>query len=905
MDDSDDFDSDPFNYSGAKRIKVQSSQAKNKTRSKLQLKNKENTRKNPTKKFVKTKRLAGTQVAAATKPRPTNSYFQSATQQTDISGFKGNRSNAPVLIRCFALLLTPCLYAACPSCQVPLHLLGRAGQVSARVHVADCDPDAAATRVECPHGAACDSNVVAHYARYGHPLVPVTPDLPSPRPRPLFTSTTTSVSGRANGGKSPQPSQKRRCPSPIIAVRRSGSVSGQSQARGSAAPVSQSRQPWCSPDKADRRPSTQKTLLSSKSETCKKCGNVFEGRSDLLDNHLCIARLDSTVDTHSNSQSSSPLIGTERQRKFLNGLGQVADDNVRRNVPERLTFSQEDMFNDSMNSRIEGAIKNLESTERLNPDDVNDDVDVGGKSNREKVFVNGKVHDISLEPSEPDDENVGRADDVSKPIRITGCQKDSQSEELEVSMRIDPGVHCTGVRLRVPLKRSSSGQERPVEVSANYTNIASPSPAKSPAKQATITDFYSSPTKTSKSGETKSENSSNANGAKKRWDEIFSKPGPSKKGYIVAEYNSQSSQEREKAKGKESKKAPFYKFISGTNLAVDAFNFGDLKGVKYYLLSHFHYDHYIGLNKSWKQLIVCSSITKRLLVFKLKVSEGVIRTLDPGQTKRLGDCVVTAVDANHCPGAVMFVIKLTSGATILHTGDFRAVPEMEECPEFWNLSVDKLYLDTTYCKPDYDFPSQSDVIHRTVELVREFLQRKPKTVVLVGAYAIGKERIFKAVVESLNCKLWGDNTRVDTWRCLEDGDILSRLVGDRKRAQVHVINNGLVNYPKLGQEFEKFSAGSPWEHVLGVKPTGWSHSLGESAEASLVSLEAVTRGKVSLLEVPYSEHSSYGEMRRFVRFLGIRDVGSIIDTVSGGRTKNIFRQWIEENNGGAISQNNK
>ena len=106
MDDSDDFDSDPFNYSGAKRIKVQSSQVKNKTRSKskLKLKNKENTRKTPTKKLVRTKRLAGTQIAAATKPRPTNSYFKSATQHTDISGLKGNRSNAnaTLLIRCHA-----------------------------------------------------------------------------------------------------------------------------------------------------------------------------------------------------------------------------------------------------------------------------------------------------------------------------------------------------------------------------------------------------------------------------------------------------------------------------------------------------------------------------------------------------------------------------------------------------------------------------------------------------------------------------------------------------------------------------------------------------------------------------------------------------------------------------------
>jgi DNA cross-link repair 1A protein len=50
---------------------------------------------------------------------------------------------------------------------------------------------------------------------------------------------------------------------------------------------------------------------------------------------------------------------------------------------------------------------------------------------------------------------------------------------------------------------------------------------------------------------------------------------------------------------------------------------------------------------------------------------------------------------------------------------------------FWNTRIDKLYLDTTYCRPEYDFPSQSDVITRTVEMVGEFVANRPDTVVMV------------------------------------------------------------------------------------------------------------------------------------------------------------------------------
>ncbi len=74
---------------------------------------------------------------------------------------------------------------------------------------------------------------------------------------------------------------------------------------------------------------------------------------------------------------------------------------------------------------------------------------------------------------------------------------------------------------------------------------------------------------------------------------------------------------------------------------------------------------------------------------------------------------------------------------------------MEEYPELWNCKVDKLYLDTTYLKPEYDFPSQSSVIDAAVKLVKKHLIQHPETLICVGSYTIGKERIFVAIADAI------------------------------------------------------------------------------------------------------------------------------------------------------------
>ena len=88
------------------------------------------------------------------------------------------------------------------------------------------------------------------------------------------------------------------------------------------------------------------------------------------------------------------------------------------------------------------------------------------------------------------------------------------------------------------------------------------------------------------------------------------------------------------------------KRILGTNFVVDAFRNGPIPGVEHYFLSHFHSDHYDGLNSSfdWGS-IVCSDVTANLVVAVLKVNRSRILTLPFEKWTNIGKSRVMAIDA--------------------------------------------------------------------------------------------------------------------------------------------------------------------------------------------------------------------------------------------------------------------
>ncbi|XP_056206776.1 DNA cross-link repair 1A protein [Falco biarmicus] len=344
--------------------------------------------------------------------------------------------------------------------------------------------------------------------------------------------------------------------------------------------------------------------------------------------------------------------------------------------------------------------------------------------------------------------------------------------------------------------------------------------------------------------------------------------------------------------GTRKKHCPFYKKIPGTGFTVDAFQYGEIEGCTAYFLTHFHSDHYCGLSKNFMFPIYCNKITGNLVKSKLRVKEQYVHVLPMDTECIVNGIKVVLLDANHCPGATMILFCLPSGTVILHTGDFRADPSMERYPALVGQQVHTLYLDTTYCSPEYTFPSQQEVVQFAVNTAFETVTLNPRTLVVCGTYSIGKEKVFLAIAEVLGSKASMSRDKYKTLQCLESAAVNSLITVNWDGTLLHILPMMQINFKGLQDHLNKFSEN--FDQVLAFKPTGWTYS---DSCLSLVDIKPQTRGKITIYGIPYSEHSSYLEMKRFVQWLKPQ---KIIPTVNVGdwRARSLmekhFRDWMIE-----------
>lgn len=223
-----------------------------------------------------------------------------------------------------------------------------------------------------------------------------------------------------------------------------------------------------------------------------------------------------------------------------------------------------------------------------------------------------------------------------------------------------------------------------------------------------------------------------------------------------------------------------------------------------YFLSHVHSDHLAGLESCKSPFVYCSPGTAEILLrlkkypHRMNFAKGILETrkqtyrhlkkllktipletpttleLSPGNSIR-----VTLFDANHCVGAVMFLIE-GGGNAILYTGDIRSelwwVNSLVRNPLFIPFvgrtpikRLDAIYLDTTFAsseKPYKCFPSKADGV---TELLQKVAKYPRETTFYLDSWTFGYEDVWVALSAFLQSQVHVDTYRYGLYRALANG----------------------------------------------------------------------------------------------------------------------------------------
>ncbi|ELW65290.1 homeodomain-interacting protein kinase 1 isoform X6 [Tupaia chinensis] len=284
--------------------------------------------------------------------------------------------------------------------------------------------------------------------------------------------------------------------------------------------------------------------------------------------------------------------------------------------------------------------------------------------------------------------------------------------------------------------------------------------------------------------------------------------------------------------------------IPQTPIAVDFWSLRRAGTARLFFLTHMHSDHTVGLSSTWARPLYCSPITAHILHRRLQVSKQWIRALEVGESHVLPldeigreTMTVTLIDANHCPGSVMFLFEGYFG-TILYTGDFRFTPSMLKEPALTlGKQIHTLYLDNTNCNPALDLPSRQEAAHEIVQLIR----KHPQHIIKIGLYSLGKESLLEQLALEFRTWVVLSPRRLELVQLLGLADVFT---AEEKAGRIHAVDHMEICHSRM-------------VHWNRTHPT----------IAILPTSRKIHISHPGVHVIPYSDHSTYSELRAFVAAL--------------------------------------
>ncbi|EEC71902.1 hypothetical protein OsI_04671 [Oryza sativa Indica Group] len=228
---------------------------------------------------------------------------------------------------------------------------------------------------------------------------------------------------------------------------------------------------------------------------------------------------------------------------------------------------------------------------------------------------------------------------------------------------------------------------------------------------------------------------------------------------------------------------------------------------------------------------------------------------------------VTAYDANHCPGAVMFLFEGQFGS-ILHTGDCRLTPDcVQNLPLKYiakkgkeNICrLDFVFLDCTFSKCFLKLPSKESAIQQVIACI---WKHPHAPFVYLACDLLGHEEILIEVSRTFGSKIYVDKRRnSDCFRALSL--IAPEIITEDPSCRFQIL--GFQNlYDKACTNIEEARASLQPEPLFIRPSTQWYAHCAQSQKPSLT--EAVLDG-CGVWHICFSIHSSRDELEQALELL--------------------------------------
>ncbi|XP_076915229.1 uncharacterized protein LOC143574511 [Bidens hawaiensis] len=242
---------------------------------------------------------------------------------------------------------------------------------------------------------------------------------------------------------------------------------------------------------------------------------------------------------------------------------------------------------------------------------------------------------------------------------------------------------------------------------------------------------------------------------------------------------------------------------------------------------------------------------------------------------------VTAFDANHCPGAVMFLFEGAFG-NILHTGDCRLTPEcLQRLPEKYlgkvskrpKCPLDYVFLDCTFGTFSSKMPSKHVAIRQVIDCI---WNHPEASVVYLTCDILGQEEILANVCQTFGSKIFVD--KQNNPECFQSLSLtVPDIISQDPSSRFHLFDT----FPKLSERAEAKLAEArahfqPEPLIIRPSAQWYVHEdvLLETKRRKTDRFKEARRDQFGIWHVCYSMHSSRDELEWALQLLAPRWVVS-------------------------------